>query len=334
MTTPLPTLASTETPQAPVAVLKGVAISIRGISIVSRVDLEVSPGESVGLVGESGSGKSVTCRALMGLLGLINGEVTGGTILIEGVDMAGARERQWSSVRGRVVSLVPQASLAGLDPVMKVGRQLAEVVRRHDPGADTRERCLELLDLVQMPKPEQVLASYPHQLPGGMRQRAMIAAGIAGRPRLLVADEPTTALDASVQQAILRMLQRLREELGMALVLVSHDLSAIRKATDSVAVMYAGSLVESGPTNALLAAPRHPYSSALIGSDPALVDRGRSLRSLYGDPPQPGAWPEGCRFHPRCRHTVDACRVGPQPPITVEQDSRTVACLRSGELSL
>lgn len=334
MTVPSAHPAPPQASQQPVAALDAVAISIGGVPIVSRLDLEVRPGESVGLVGESGSGKSISCRALLGLLTLIRGEVTHGRVLIDGQDMTGAGERQWRAVRGRSVSLVPQASLAGLDPVMKVGRQLAEVVRRHDPGADVRERCLELLEQVQMPRPEQVLVSYPHQLSGGMRQRAMIAAGIAGRPRLLVADEPTTALDASVQHAILQLLQRLREELGMGLVLVSHDLSAIRKATDSVSVMYAGSIVESGPTRTLLASPRHPYSAALIGSDPALVDRGLSLRSLYGDPPHPGTWPDGCRFHPRCRHAVEACRTGAQPPVFVEPGGRTVACLRAEELSL
>jgi oligopeptide/dipeptide ABC transporter ATP-binding protein len=166
-----------------------------------------------------------------------------------------------------------------------------------------------------------------------MRQRAMIAMGIAGRPKLLIADEPTTALDATVQRAILDLLRHLRDELGMALLLVSHDLGAIRSATDRVAVMYAGTLVESGRSSDVLRRPRHPYSAALIASDPSLMDRGERLRELFGDPPQPGSWPAGCRFHPRCSYALDQCMVT-EPELVDDGSGHRVACLRSGEVTL
>ncbi len=318
---------------APVAELRGIAIEIGGTEIVTQADLAIDPGESVGLVGESGSGKSVTCRAFTGILGFIGGNTTRGHVLVEGNDMTGATSDGWRQVRGGTIALIPQASLAGLDPVMKVGRQMAEVVRRYDNKGDVRRRSLELLDQVQMPQPERVLNSYPHELSGGMRQRAMIAMGIAGRPKLLIADEPTTALDATVQQAILDLLRRLRDEMGMALLLVSHDLGAIRSATDRVAVMYAGTLVESGRSSDVLHQPRHPYSAALIASDPSLMERGERLRGLFGDPPQPGSWPVGCRFQPRCAHAQDRCQDA-APELVDDGNGHLVACVRSGELEL
>jgi oligopeptide/dipeptide ABC transporter ATP-binding protein len=214
-----------------------------------------------------------------------------------------------------------------------VGRQLAEAVKRYESKSDVRTRSLELLEQVQMPRPQQVLTAYPHQLSGGMRQRAMIALAVAGRPKLLIADEPTTALDATVQRAILDLLRRLRDELGMALLLVSHDLGAIRSATDRVAVMYAGTLVESGRSSAVLHRPRHPYSAALIASDPSLMERGEQLRSLFGDPPQPGSWPDGCRFHPRCPYALDRCRDAAPEPLD-DGTGHLVACVRAGELEL
>ena len=317
----------------PVAEIEGLAISIAGRQIVTRVDLDIAAGEGVGLVGESGSGKSVTCRSLIGLLGFIGATATAGQVRIAGRDMTSATQQQWRALRGRTVSLVPQASLAGLDPLIRVGTQLREVIARHDSGADAATRRLELLDQVKMPQPGRVLRAYPHELSGGMRQRVMIALAIAGRPALLIADEATTALDATVQRSILQLLAGLRAELGMALLLVSHDLAVVRSATDRVAVMYAGTIVERGASRDVLRGPRHPYTAGLTAADPALVPRGKRLRSLLGDPPQPGAWPEGCRFAPRCAYREPTCE-RLLPPLVADDTGHAVACVRAAEISL
>jgi peptide/nickel transport system permease protein len=318
--------------EPPVAEIQDLAISVAGRQVVTRVDLDIAAGEGVGLVGESGSGKSVTCRSLIGLLGFIGATVTAGQVWIAGRDMTSASQREWQALRGRTVSLVPQASLAGLDPLIQVGAQLREVVRRHDRGTDVSARTLELLDQVQMPDPQRVLRSYPHELSGGMRQRAMIALAIAGRPALLIADEATTALDATIQRSILKLLSGLRADLGMALLLVSHDLAVIRSATDRVAVMYAGTIVERAASRELFVHPRHPYTAGLAAADPALVPRGKPLRSMVGDPPQPGAWAPGCRFAPRCVYQRPVCEQA-LPPL-IDQGGHAVACVRAAEISL
>jgi oligopeptide/dipeptide ABC transporter ATP-binding protein len=322
-----------EATSATVAEIGGLAISIAGCEIVSRVDLAIAARESVGLVGESGSGKSVTCRSLIGMLGFIGASITSGQVRIAGRDMTSASQRQWRQLRGTTVSLVPQASLAGLDPLIRVGAQLSEVIRRFDSRADTAARSLELLDQVQMRRPGEVLRAFPHELSGGMRQRAMIALAIAGRPKLLIADEATTALDATVQRSVLELLTRLRAELGMALLLVSHDLGVVRTATDRVAVMYAGTVVEQAASTRIFNRPRHPYTAGLTASDPALVPPGKRLRSLLGDPPQPGAWAAGCRFAPRCGYRQEACDES-LPPLIVAADGDAVACVRAAEISL
>ena len=328
-----PTVTGPTVVTPPVAEIQGLAISIAGREIVTRVDLEIAAGEGVGLVGESGSGKSVTCRSLIGLLGFIGATVTAGQVRIGGKDMTSASQRQWQALRGTTVSLVPQASLAGLDPLIRVGGQLREVIRRDDRGADPAHRSLELLDQVRMPDPQRVLRAYPHELSGGMRQRAMIALALAGRPALLIADEATTALDATIQRSIPNLLDGLRTELGMALLLVSHDLAVIRSATDRVAVMYAGTIVERAASSEVFIRPRHPYTAALTAADPALVPRGRRLRSLLGDPPQPGAWPGGCRFAPRCGYRQPQCEQS-LPPLIADESGHAVACLRAEEISL
>lgn len=317
-----------------VAEIDGLAIAIAEREIVTHVDLSIAAGEGVAIVGESGSGKSVTCRSLIGLLGFIGARITSGKVRVAGRDMTSASQREWRSLRGRTVSLVPQASLAGLDPLIRVGPQLREAVRRYDGnGAGSAERSLELLDQVLMPRPREVLRAYPHELSGGMRQRAMIALAIAGRPALLIADEATTALDATVQRSILKLLARLRAELGMALLLVSHDLAVVRSAADRVAVMYAGTIVERAGSGEVFSHPRHPYTAGLAAADPALAPPGKRLRSLLGDPPQPGAWAAGCRFAPRCAYHQAPCDQS-LPPLEAGPDGHAVACIRSSEISL
>jgi oligopeptide/dipeptide ABC transporter ATP-binding protein len=307
-------------------------IALRGQEVVTDASLELQAGQCVGMVGESGSGKSVTCRAITGMLPRIGGTVTSGSILLEGRELAGLDPSEWRALRGRRIGLVPQASLAGLDPVMRVGSQLAETVRRWDRKADRRRRSLALLEQVRMPDPERVLKSYPHQLSGGMRQRAMIALALAPQPTLLLADEPTTALDVTVQQAIIEMLDEVRRETGMGLVIVSHDLSMMRSITRRVYVMYGGVTVETGPTDEVLSHPRHPYTQALLGAAPDTVPRGVRLIGVPGQPPAPDEWRDDCRFATRCDHATDRCLDG-RPALEMADEWSSVACARWTEIN-
>lgn len=287
--------------------VSGLGVEIGGLPVLSDVSLSLPADGVLGLVGETGSGKSLTCRALVGLLGRIGGRVVAGSATYDGQPLHTLDEAGWARVRGREIGFVPQASLNALDPVMTVGAQLREAVARLDPAADRRARSVELLDMVRMPHPGDVLDRYPHQLSGGMRQRVMIALALAGRPRLLLADEPTTALDVTVQAAILEVFADLRRNAGMALLLVTHDLGVVADVTDEVAVMYGGTVVERGVTSAVLAAPSHPYTSALLGARPSARREGERLTTIAGVPAVPGAWPTGCRFSPRCPHAREVC---------------------------
>jgi peptide/nickel transport system ATP-binding protein len=322
----------TSEPDAPIFSARNLAISISGREVVSDVSFDVRAGECVGLVGESGSGKSVTCRALLGLLPYIDAEITRGELLFEGTSVTAATEAEWRGLRGKTVSLVPQASLAALDPVMRIGSQLRETINLHDKEADSKGRARELLELVRINDPDKVLKAYPHQLSGGMRQRVMIALAVAARPRVLIADEPTTALDVTVQRAILSLLDDLRREAQLALVLVSHDLRIIRSMANQVTVMYGGIGVEQGPCERTLSEPRHPYTRALMDADLVDVEPGERFAALSGSPPDPSAWPSGCRFEPRCPHATPRC--GERVPPVEDDGDRRVACIRWRELSL
>ena len=307
-------------------------VELGGQEVISNACLELDAGECIGIVGESGSGKSITCRAITGMLPRIGARVAAGSIRLGGRELAQAGQAEWRTVRGSSVVMVPQASLAGLDPVMRVGAQLSETIRRRDRGSNTSGRARELLEQVQLPDAERVLRSYSHQLSGGMRQRVMIALAIAARPDLLIADEPTTALDVTVQRAIIEMLDELRRDTGMGLVLVSHDLGVVRSIARQVYVMYGGMTVESGSTSAILDKPRHPYTQALLNADPDLVQRGARLTGLGGQPPAPDEWRQACRFAPRCEHVHDECVIDlPQLESTGERSS--VACLRWTEIA-
>ena len=293
---------------------------------VNGVSFSVRPGEVLCILGESGSGKSVTLRALMRLLpsrARIDGRVN-----VAGQDVLAMPKRALRDLRGGLVSMVFQEPMTALDPVYTVGQQIGETVRRHT-GCDrkaARARALELLELVRVPSPERRLDAYPHELSGGLRQRAMIAMALSCNPRLLLADEPTTALDATVQVQVLILLRRLQRELGMGMIFVTHDLGVASEIADTIAVMYAGRIVESGPVARVLASPAHPYTAGLLASTVHGQTRDSDIDAIPGSPPDLRLLPQGCSFAPRCPRRMRACRVETPAPRYPAPD-RMVACL-------
>ena len=291
-------------------------LSIRNLSVtfdeaiaVEHVDLDVAAGEVVGVVGESGSGKSVTMLALMGLIDA-PGRVSADTLRFEGQDLLGLSERARRKIIGRDVSMVFQDAQTSLNPSYSIGFQIAEVLRQHEGlrGKALRQRVLALLDQVEIPDAARRVDAYPHQLSGGMNQRVMIAIAIACNPKLLIADEPTTALDVTIQAQIMTLLRTLQRERQMALVLISHDLALVSEMADRVAVMYAGDMIERQPVPAVFEAPRHPYTEALLAAIPE-HNRGASrLAALRGTVPGRDDRPAGCLFAPRCAYVEAACR--------------------------
>jgi peptide/nickel transport system ATP-binding protein len=259
--------------------VRNLGVHLSGRDVIDDVNLEIGRGDSLALVGESGSGKTVTARVVTGLIGRIGGHVTSGEVIFDGVPLL-QDSPQWTKLRGRRIAMVPQASLSSLDPVVRIGNQIAETVKVLDPGADVGRRSRELMDQVHMPRIEQVLKSYPHELSGGMRQRVMIALALAGRPDLVVADEPTTALDVTVQANILRLLRELREDTGMSLLMIAHDLAVVGIVSERVAVMRDGRILESGATADVLSRPTHPYTQALLAARPDASPTGRPLAVL------------------------------------------------------
>lgn len=299
------------------------------VSIVNGVSFDLRQGETLCLLGESGSGKSVTMRALMRLLPPT--ARLSGSIRIDGQEVLDMDGRALMALRGGLVSMIFQEPLTAFDPVFTIGQQIAETVRWHEgvSRAQARARALELLDLVQIPSAQRRLDAYPHELSGGLRQRAMIALALSCRPRLLLADEPTTALDASVQIQILLLLRRLQEELGMAVIIVTHDLGVAAEMADQLAVMYAGRFVETGSLRAVLREPRHPYTRSLLASTVTAGGAGQRLEPIPGSPPDLASLPPGCSFAPRCRLAEDAC-LAAVPPLLAQDDGRRVRCALAG----
>jgi peptide/nickel transport system ATP-binding protein len=299
----------------------------RTVHAVNGVDLDLAAGEVLCILGESGSGKSVTLRALMKLLPK-TAKVTG-EIQVAGRDVQAMNEGQLADFRGGDVAMIFQEPMTALDPVFTIGRQIAETVQRHEgvsrSAADAR--ALELLELVQIPSAKRRLSAYPHELSGGLRQRAMIAVALACRPKLLLADEPTTALDATVQIQVLLLLRSLQEQLGMGVVFVTHDLGVAGEIADRVAVMYAGKVVEEGPVGALMAGPLHPYAKGLLGATVHAGMRGKRLTTIPGAPPMLDKVPTGCAFAPRCAEMIDCCHNG-VPPLRQIVPGRQARCIR------
>jgi oligopeptide/dipeptide ABC transporter ATP-binding protein len=294
------------------------------VPVVRDVSFAVAPGESVGLVGESGSGKSLTMLSVMGLLPAPAVRLVRGGVVFDGVDLATAPERARRSLRGGGLAMIYQDPVTSLNPVMRIGDQIDEGLAAHGTtGRAARARTLEVLEQVGLPRAAR---AFPHELSGGQRQRAMIAMALAASPRLLIADEPTTALDVTIQQQILALVGRLQRELDLAVVWVTHDLGVVARLVRRVLVMYAGRIVEEGPTARVFAAPEHPYTAALLGAIPDLTDPERPpLRQIAGAPPTLDALPPGCPFAPRCPQAVERC-TAEDPPLTERAAGGRAAC--------
>jgi oligopeptide/dipeptide ABC transporter ATP-binding protein len=307
----------------------GIGITRGGaqVALVEDVSFGVRPGESYGIVGESGCGKSTTIRAIIRLL-LGRARITSGAIRFEGRDLAVADEKTLRGVRGAGIGMVFQDPLTALNPVIPVGRQITEGLRYHgtSSAAEREARMLEVMRLVGLPDPARIAAAFPHELSGGQRQRAAIAIALICSPRLLLADEPTTALDVTIQAQILRLLTELRQRLGMALILVTHDLGVVAQTCDRVAVMYSGRIVEEAPIRHIFAAPRHPYTVALLNSIPRGTRAAHPLHPIAGMPPDPAQRPPGCSFAPRCPRRRADCEVA-VPPWTPSPGGGGFACL-------
>ena len=294
---------------------------------VDGISFDVPRGRTVGLVGESGCGKSVTSLSLMGLVASPPGTVTADSIRFEGQDLLGLSPQARRLLRGNRMSMVFQEPMTSLNPVHTIGRQLIEVIRAHRQISlqAARARAIEVLELVRIPSAAQRLDDYPHHLSGGMRQRVMIAMALACEPALLIADEPTTALDVTIQAQILELMRDLQQRLGMAILIITHDLGVIAELADDVIVMYAGQIVESAPVSALFNDPQHPYTIGLLGSIPRLdVERDR-LSTIEGTVPSPARQPAGCRFAPRCPFSDARCHAEP-PPLRMMAPGHEVAC--------
>ena len=297
---------------------------------VDGVDLEIPQGGTLGVVGESGSGKSVTALSVMRLVDQPGRIEPGSKILFEGRDLATLGERELGRIRGNDIAMIFQEPMTSLNPVFTVGNQIAEAVRLHQGlgKKDATARAVELMQLVGIPSAERRVNDHPHQMSGGMRQRVMIAMALSSDPKLLIADEPTTALDVTVQAQILELMKELRERLGMAIMLITHDLGVVAEMVDEVAVMYAGRVVERGPVEEIFSSPQHPYTEALLESIPLLgmryTDR---LKAIRGTVPNPLEWPLGCRFAPRCDYAFEKCIARDPPLLPVEpQESACWLC--------
>jgi peptide/nickel transport system ATP-binding protein len=294
---------------------------------VNGVDFNLRQGEALCILGESGSGKSAMLRALMRLNPPLK-TIMSGSLFVGGHDVVAASEHQMSELRGPFVSMIFQDPMTSLDPVFTIGRQITETIRRHEPisGAEARKRALNLLELVQIPSAKRRLDCYPHELSGGLRQRAMIAIALSCRPKLLLADEPTTALDASVQSQILFLLRGIQQELRMGMIFVTHDLGVAGEVADRIAVMYAGCFIEEGPVEALMRAPLHPYARGLLGATVHEGSRGTRLVTIPGAPPDLRDLPDACAFAPRCGEAEAACLEG-LPAFRAPVPGRTARCI-------
>ncbi|EGG45027.1 oligopeptide ABC transporter [Streptomyces griseoaurantiacus M045] len=329
--TPAPGPAPGTADGAPLLDVRGLHVEFRTRDGVARavngVDLRVAAGETLAVLGESGSGKSVTAQAVMGILDTPPGHITGGEVRFRGRDLLTLPEEQRRRLRGAEMAMIFQDALSALNPVLTVGDQLAEMflVHRGTSRREARARAVELMERVRIPAAAQRARDYPHQFSGGMRQRVMIAMALALEPALIIADEPTTALDVTVQAQVMDLLAELRREYAMGLVLITHDLGVVADVADRIAVMYAGRIVEEAPVHDLYKAPAHPYTRGLLDSIPRLDRKGTELDAIRGLPPSLTDIPPGCAFHPRCPRARDECLTD-VPPLYAAGEDRGSAC--------
>jgi peptide/nickel transport system ATP-binding protein/oligopeptide transport system ATP-binding protein len=304
------------------------------ITAIEDVSFDLAEGEILGIVGESGSGKSVTALTIMGLLPQPPARIAAGSIRFAGEELTTATAGRMEKIRGAGISMVFQEPMTSLNPVFTIGEQIMETVRAHErmSAAAQRDRAIEMLDRVGIPSAARRLNDYPHQLSGGQRQRVMIAMALACRPKLLIADEPTTALDVTIQAQVLDLLMDLRDELGMAIIVITHNMGVIAEVADRVLVMYAGRIVEESPVGDLFDAPQHPYTKGLLACVPTLEQDRPRLVAIPGALPEPARRPPGCRFAPRCTARIEACRAA-IPPLMRQGEARAVACIRADELA-
>jgi oligopeptide transport system ATP-binding protein len=308
-------------PDADLLAVRGLQVEFRtrdGIAhAVQGVDFTVQPGQTLAILGESGCGKSVTAQAVMGILDSPPGFVTGGQVLYRGVDLLKLPEEERRKIRGNHIAMIFQDALSALNPVFSVGWQIGEPFRKHRgmSRADARKRAIELMDMVRIPAAKQRVTDFPHQFSGGMRQRVMIAMALAMDPDVLIADEPTTALDVTVQAQIMNLLADLRHERNMGLILITHDMGVVADVADHICVMYAGKIAEDAPVGDIYANPAHPYTKALLESIPRVDLKGQQLNVIKGLPPSLTRVPPGCPFNPRCRYVrPEVCAQDPPPP--------------------
>jgi len=280
------------------------------VRAVENVSFEIYPGEILGLVGESGCGKSVTGLSILKLIPTPPGQIVSGELFFDGKDLLKFEEREMEKVRGNEISMIFQEPMTSLNPVFTIGDQIMEAILLHQgvDKAEAKRRAIEMLDRVRIPSPEKRIDSYPHQLSGGMRQRAMIAMALSCQPKLLIADEPTTALDVTIQAQVLQLLKEIQREMGMAVMLITHDLGVVSEIADRVAVMYAGRIFEYGPIEAVFGKIGNPYTKGLMSSIPQLDEKKKRLHAIPGQVPNPMDLPVGCKFHPRCYLMVNECK--------------------------
>lgn len=304
---------------------QGIVPAVRG------VDIRLEKGKVLGLVGESGCGKSVTSLAVMGLLPKPNGQVTDGEVLFDGENILNYNENQLLSIRGNEISMIFQEPMTALNPVFRIGEQIGEVLELHQQmplkSPSNRKRCIELLEMVGIPRADKLVDEYPHQLSGGMRQRVMIAMALSCSPRLLIADEPTTALDVTIQAQVLEIMQKLKKELDTAVLFITHDLGVISEMADQVAVMYAGKIVEQADVRTLFKRPQHPYTIGLMRSRPAQMKKGETLYCIPGMVPSGNEMPPGCAFAPRCAYATDRCTTPGEIPLKEVGEAHLVRCV-------